>query len=292
MRVRSEYIRSLPLLFGRPVLAEFARTGHSAFFAHLISAAGLESSRSIAETYDVAFELLLREYRCEYVFKNLIAQRLLLERHPWDEARLLSEFRVGIRKADVVIVNGTSTVYEIKTGLDNLDRLREQLVAYQSVFDRIYVVCEATDADRIAAAAGDGIGVVTLTREGDLLEVRAAEPNAHDTIPACILGSLRKAEYLEIIRAENGHVPDLPNGLQWNACLEIARTLDPSSVHARMVEALRSRSADRGLCEIVANAPDSLKHATLTLPASAPERSRLVHALATPSTAALTSTRA
>lgn len=279
MLLRAEYIRSLPLLFGRPVLAEFARTGCSRTFDRLTSAAGFDRAQSVAEVYDISYETLVRMYRCEYVFKNAIAQKLLLERHPWGEARLLTEFRVGTRKADVVILNGTSTVYEIKTGLDNLDRLREQLTAYRSVFDRIYVVCESVDVDRLVSATGHGIGILALTAEGEFVEHRVPEHNAARTIPATILGSLRKAEYLEIIRAEGKTIPNVPNGLEWDACLEIASTLDPLSVHARMVEMLRARPVDADLQEMITRTPNSLKHAFLTFPGTCSDRARLAEAL-------------
>jgi hypothetical protein len=279
MLPRVEYIRSLPLLFGRPVLAEFARTGGSRTFNRLASAAGFDQAQSVAEVYDTSYKTLMRTYRCEYVFKNAIARKLLLERHTWGEARLLTEFRVGTRKADVVILNGTSTVYEIKTGLDNLDRLQEQLTAYRSVFDRIYVVCENADVDRLISAAGDGVGILALTPEGEFVEHRVPEHNAARTIPATILGSLRKAEYLEIIRAEGKTIPNVPNGLQWGACLKVAATLDPVSVHARMVEMLRARSVDADLREMITRTPDSLKHAMLTFPGTRSDRTRLAEAL-------------
>jgi hypothetical protein len=282
MPLRAEYIRSLPLLFGRPVLAEFARTGYSRTFERLTSAAGFDNGYSVAELYDLSYNALLNAYRCEYVFKNCIARRLLLERHPWGEARLFTEFRVGTRKADVVILNGTSTVYEIKTGLDNLDRLQEQITSYRSVFDMIYVVCESTDVDRLSTAAGRGVGVIALTAEGELVEHRAAEPNADRTIPAVMLSSLRKSEYLDIIRAEGRSVPEVPNGLQWDACLKIADSLNAASVHARMVHALRARPVEAGLREIVSRAPTSLIHAMLTFPAGIAERTRLADALLAP----------
>lgn len=276
------YLRSLPLLFGRPVLADFARTGRSGTFTHLAGAAGFDLRMPVARIYDAAYAELLAAHRCEYVFKNVIARRLLIERHPWAEARLLTEFRVGMRKADVVILNGTSTVYEIKTGLDNLDRLAGQLDAYRAVFDRIYVVCEAEQAERIAGGTPVRAGIIALENDGSLTEVRQAESNAADTDPETMLAGLRKAEYLAIVQAEAGELPNVSNGRLWGECVRLARGMDPVRVHAHMVRLLRSRKLPPGLQAAVETAPDALAHAVLTLGASARELDRLADALAGP----------
>lgn len=46
---------------------------------------------------------------------NVIANKILLGKHSLNTSHMLSEFRVGYNKADVVIINGTSSVYEIKS---------------------------------------------------------------------------------------------------------------------------------------------------------------------------------
>lgn len=235
--------------------------------------------------YEVAYAHLLAEYRCEYVFKNVLARKLLLQRHAWGEARLLTEFRVGIRKADVVILNGTSTVYEIKTNLDNLDRLPVQLDAYRRIFDRIYIVCDEAQAVRVSEDAADCVGVIALRPNGGLGVVKEADSNCASTDPETILSSLRKAEYLEIVRAETGAVPNVASGHLWRECVKLSRNMDPRRVHAHMVRLLRARSVPSALRNTVAQAPPSLTHALLTLGAGAAGLARLDQALAAPSLA-------
>ncbi|STV31066.1 Uncharacterised protein [Klebsiella pneumoniae] len=94
----------------------------------------------VSEIFDIAFKKLSREYKSEYFFKNIIANEVFLKKHKKNAAVMLSEFRVGTNKADCVILNGLSTCYEIKTELDNLKRLPEQLNSYISLFDKVYVV--------------------------------------------------------------------------------------------------------------------------------------------------------
>lgn len=48
--------------------------------------------------------------------------------------------RNGEIRADIAVVNGKMIGYEIKTERDTLNRLRNQILAYNEVFNRIYIV--------------------------------------------------------------------------------------------------------------------------------------------------------
>jgi len=85
----------------------------------------------VCSLFERAFSLLEREgYRHEYVYKAALTQKIFLGRHSLQTASMLSEFRVGQCKADLVILNGTSTVYEVKSERDSLDRLERQVAAW------------------------------------------------------------------------------------------------------------------------------------------------------------------
>jgi len=278
-----QHPKSLPLIFGRPVLGQIAKSGSSPTFTYVLRQAGYQSSRvhRLWDVYEDVYSYLLRHYRCEYVFKNVIATRLLLARHTLGKATLLSEFRVGIRKADVAILNGTSTVYEVKTGLDNLDRLSAQLEAYRKVFDRICVVTEPHLIEAVAAVVGEGIGLVELTERGALKTRREPASNAENVDPGTIFGSLRRAEYTEILTTELGEVPHLPSGLVWRAYRKLFETLPPGVAHRRMVEVLRRRVPPYAAAMLSA-LPASLHHAGLTIRLNRKEGAALAAAMNAP----------
>jgi hypothetical protein len=56
--------------------------------------------------------------------------------------RIVEEFGVehGAARVDVAVVNGVLHGYEIKSDRDTLSRLREQMDAYNSVFDRVTLI--------------------------------------------------------------------------------------------------------------------------------------------------------
>ena len=86
----------------------------------------IDSNSPIRDLFDSIFDRLTsKDYRHEFIYKSVIAHKILLGRHSLNTAVLLNEFRVGDCKADVVVINGTSNVYEIKSERDSLCRLKK-----------------------------------------------------------------------------------------------------------------------------------------------------------------------
>ena len=132
--------------FSSTVLKELARSGRSPTLARLIKESGMNldefSQDKLSVLFDRAFDLLkFKLNRHEYVYKAALTQKVLLGIHSLNTASMLTEFRVGPCKADVVILNGTGTVYEIKSERDSLTRLKEQIIAYSKVFAKVNIIC-------------------------------------------------------------------------------------------------------------------------------------------------------
>jgi len=79
------------------------------------------------------------------------------------------EMPVGTSRADLCKVGKYSTVYEIKTDLDNLNRLEKQLSDYQKVFDYTYVICSEKRYPYLQEHISNDIGIYTYsqTKNGD-----------------------------------------------------------------------------------------------------------------------------
>lgn len=278
-----DFVRQVPRAFNAPVLAQIAETGSSPTLSAILkNLPDVARASSLADVYEQLYDLLVRRYRCEYVFKNQIAHELLLKRHAHAEARLLSELRVGSCKADTVIINGTSTVYEIKTELDTLDRLPRQISAYQDVFDRVCVVSSGPLLARLTAALPRWAGVLELRSDGSIEAVREPQSNMAHIKPAAVFCTLRQAEYLAALRAEFGEAPNVPNGIRWRVCRSLFETLPPERAHARMLEALHRRDWNAGKAAFVTEVPNSLKHAALTSTLRSKKRVALLDHLARP----------
>ena len=78
--------------------------------------------------------------RNEYYYKITLLNKLLLGIHSVNTTTALTEFPIAKSKADFVLINGKAVVYEIKTELDNLERLESQISDYYKAFDHVAVV--------------------------------------------------------------------------------------------------------------------------------------------------------
>lgn len=75
---------------------------------------------------------------------------------------MLNEFRAGSCKADLVILNGTATAYEIKSERDSLARLSNQVLNYRRVFASVNVMVRGIHVESVRHVVPVDVGVVPL----------------------------------------------------------------------------------------------------------------------------------
>jgi hypothetical protein len=218
---------------------------------------------------------LTRQYRCEYVFKNAIANRLFWDCHNTSEAYLTAEFRSGLSRADVVILNGTSTVYEVKTEFDSLVKLRSQLTDYRLVFDRICVVVPPRLLDNVLCLIDERTGVIVVDESLNVSIVREPESNKRCTSPSHIFECMRRPECERCIEDAFGRVPLAPSGRRYAALKEMFVKLQPEVAHDLMVRHVRRRGMNCAREKLLSEVPKSLIHACLTIGQSATFINRL-----------------
>jgi hypothetical protein len=137
MLLKATQLSALSRLFSPSVFREMARKGRSTLFAQLFTQSGLLEKkttdvRTVSAAFDIAFSVLRRAgTRDEYVYRAALTHNILLGTHSLNTASMLTEFRAGSCKADLAILNGTGTVYEIKSDRDSLSRLVTQVENYR-----------------------------------------------------------------------------------------------------------------------------------------------------------------
>ncbi|MET5960341.1 sce7726 family protein [Citrobacter amalonaticus] len=216
----------------------------------------------VSEIFDIAFKKLSHEYKSEYFFKNIIANEVFLKKHKKNEAAMLSEFRVGTNKADCVILNGLSTCYEIKTELDNLKRLPEQLDSYISLFDRVYVVAAKAHIEKIKLIAPEVVGIIELTDKNKLEEIKPALIINSEINPKLMIGSMRIAEYKFMAEEISGAKINLPNMDLYSFCLEIFENTDSYTLRKHFRTSLKKHRAND--ISFINTLPRSLKSSAIS----------------------------
>ena len=258
------------MLFRGPFLRKITNGTHASALQQATKPFGIElTGRTVAHILDECYQILFNHYRCEYVFKNECISSLHFGLHDPANSHALSEFRCGGSRADLVIVNGTTTVYEIKTEYDSLDKLEGQLHDYSKTFEYVNIVTIQRFAERIVSDAtyGSNVGVLCLSDDGEIKRIRPAESNLQRLEAGAIFDCLRKNEYEKAIKKHFGSIPDAPNTRIYRECKLLFENFEAHDAHSWLVESLRSRSRYAQLEALINDVPHSLKHACLTFEA-------------------------
>lgn len=284
--VAQECMTATSKLFSSAVLQELARKGRSPLFASLVRKSDLQQSipcpTHVGDVFQSAFSFLKREgFRDEYVYKSALVRRILLGRHSLRTATVLTEFRVAECKADVAILNGTSTVYEIKSERDSLLRLDRQLNAYKKVFARVYVVAAENHLENILKTVSDDVGIMRLNDRFQISTLRESIDSPDHTSPISIFDSIRTEEAQKVLRSMGILVPEVPNTILSSVLRERFEQLSPRAAHDGMVEVLKRTRAQSRLSELLDRLPSSLHTAALTVPLRKSDHGKLVAALDT-----------
>jgi hypothetical protein len=285
-------LAALTRLFSAAVFREMAKKGRSALFRRLAAEADLSNrcgaKATVGEAFDSAFNILnVVGRRDEYIYRAAIIRKILIGRHSLRTASMLNEFRAGSCKADLVILNGTATVYEIKSERDSLARLANQVENYKRVFAKVNVIACDAHVDGILDTVPDDVGVMCLSKRYKITTVREAVDCPERICPLTVFESLRASEALAILKALGISAPQVPNTQRHASLRELFADLDPKSLHFEMVRTLKQTRDLAPLGDLVRDMPTSLQAAALSIPVGRTYHSRLVAAVGTPMSAAM-----
>lgn len=290
--LESHQLSAVSRLFSASLIRELARKGRSPLFARLANESSLlditAPREPVRNLFESAFSLLKRKnYRHEYIYKAAITHKVLLGVHSLQTAVMLNEFRVGISKADAVILNGTSTVYEIKSERDSLTRLKQQLSSYRKVFAKVNIITGENHLNAVLALAPQDVGVLLLTDRFQISTIREAVDSPDRIIPEAIFNSIQLYEAKKILKKMGIEIPKLPNTKIHQALRAQFAALTPSDAHDGMVKVLRETRSLSLFAEFIKAFPHSLQAAVLSAPLRKQDYARLLGTMDTPISEAL-----
>ena len=280
-------LSALTRLFSATVFREMAKRGRSGLFRRLIEQTDLiaraDPRVTVGDTFDSAFDILkVAGHRDEYIYRAAISHKVLMGTHSLRTASMLNEFRAGSCKADLVILNGTATVYEIKSERDSLARLANQVENYKRVFAKVNVIASEGHVEGVVATVPDDVGVMCLSKRYRITTLREAIECPARICPVTVFESLRTAEAAAILRAMGVTVPQVPNTQRHAAMRDLFAVLDPAVLHVEMVRTLKRTRDLAPLGDLVDRLPESLQAAALSVSLRRADHPRLIDAIATP----------
>lgn len=147
-------------------------------------------------------DIILRYYPNEICIKATFIKQILMK---GKSHVTIFELPVGSSRADLCKINGISVAYEIKTDLDNFNRLEKQINDYYKIFEEVYIICSESNIDNVISVIPQTCGIYTYkqTKSGRYIFkiFRIAEKNVQiDTTKQ--LQILRKTEFYQFFKIE------------------------------------------------------------------------------------------
>lgn len=208
-------------------------------------------NRYIADSYGMTneecirkiYQHLKKEYQNEYYYKNTLLNKLLLGVYSPHTTTALTEVPIGKSKADFILINGKAIVYEIKTELDNLDRLDGQVDDYYKAFSRVIVVTSEKNYDEVRnRLSNSSVGICLLTKRGTLSFRKEPIENKDMLSKSIMFKMLRKNEFEKIILNVFHSLPDVSQFEYYRACQALFESLPTEVAFQQFVQTLKHRA--------------------------------------------------
>lgn len=198
---------------------------------------------TIGEAISEIYHFMDCEYRNEYFYKNTILNQLLIKKHDLYNTAALTELPIGDSKADFIMINGRGVVYEIKTDLDNLLRLENQIKDYYKVFSYVYVVVGNKQLSHVKEFLKDQkVGIYELTASGKLICRKKALCNKENLSYEAIFQVLRKAEFESILLKHFHKLPEVNSFQYYRECQKWLERVNIITLQKDVMKCLKART--------------------------------------------------
>ncbi len=201
-----KFLRLYSNFFNRSYLFDFINKKNNKIKNILLASADNTSifnsylSCSYLDIFEYTYSMLCAYYKCEYVYLNTFFINEILKNHD-NNHTVLTELYVNDSQADLVVINGTTTVYEIKTELDTLFRLTKQLEDYTRTFDKVYVITNKFYLKQVRNVLKEkfgSVGIYLLDEKGQLKKIRESKSHKSKLDKEVMFNVLNRKEFEKI----------------------------------------------------------------------------------------------
>ena len=195
-----------------------------------------------------SYSVISKYYRCEYVYKNELI-KLLLKKYGTRNSVYFNEFRVGNSIADMVMFNGESKAFEIKTEYDTPRRLDKQMDDYKRFFDKCYIIIPEDKVDEYCDIIESTTGIIAMSRNNGriiLKEIRHAEQNERFESEA-LMSCLRTEEYKNIVLSLEESLEGVAGYDMYKYCYQVISRANPNELRELFLREIKKRKNNTAL---------------------------------------------
>lgn len=250
MRYQINQLRDYSSLFSRSQVLSWLKMDFSSI-NYKIKRYDVKWLNSQNQTYldylKYVYSILADNYQNEYIFKNEFLNNWLIKELGETNSQIFSEFRVGNSIADLVMFNGCSKIFEIKTELDSDSRLTLQLENYEKAFNQIFLIIPKSKI-HIYEKQDASVGLITYDPSSENLFSIYRNAKLNLNIEASVIMSiLHTSEYKSIVKGHYGYLPKMTSFNQFNVCSELIFEIPKEKLNKLFIDEMKKRSSSNVL---------------------------------------------
>lgn len=194
------------------------------------------------------YSVLKNKYQNEYIYKNEFLNYWIVNELGKYNSKVYNEIRVGNSIADLALFNGTSKVFEIKTGLDTATRLKTQIESYRFAFNYLYLIIPESKVD-LYSNIDKGIGIILFTDNQENKFKLYRDALFNQLIDGeTVMDILHTNEYKQVVKNYYGNLPNkLTSFNQYNICMDLIKKIPSSTLNELFITALKNRDKQNNL---------------------------------------------
>lgn len=239
-------INALNRIFSRNTLRQFIEEKTDNTYISLVKRYILNpGAKNNRELISEIYCELKDNYRNEYFYKNTLLNKLLLGVHSVNTTTALTELPIAKSKADFILINGKAVVYEIKTELDNFDRLETQINDYYKAFDHVAVVTCSENLATLEKKIENinlPIGVYILKKNGTLSTIRKPGLYTGALDAEILFKLLRKPEYESVLKEKYKCLPYVTQFKYYSECKKMFLNIPKNEAYLMVLKQLKKRT--------------------------------------------------
>ena len=222
--------RAINRVFTQRVVSDLLQNKHNDVFDYVVQTYVTDpNGKNHGELVSEIYSHLKKQQRNEYYYMNTLLNKLLSGIHNVNTTTAFSQVHIGRSIADFVMINGEGRVYEIKSDLDNFDRLYDQISDYYLAFSKVSVLASIHELEKVKKVLstfgkmGEMVGIYVLSEHDTIFnKERSREPIEYDLRlkHENIFKLLRKKEYENILIQYYGKLPKTEPVFHFRICLD------------------------------------------------------------------------
>lgn len=194
------------------------------------------------------YQILDKNYQNEYIFKNSFLNEWLISEIGHNNTKVFNEFRVGNAVADLVMFNGKSKVFEIKTEFDSTKRLNLQIENYSKAFNQIFLIVPESKLS-VYSKFDKSIGLISFNKceKSERFTMRRDVVTNYEVDSETIMKVLHTNEYKSIVNFFYGELPVMTSFNQYNICNELIKEIPNIELNKMFIEKMKNRNLENAL---------------------------------------------